>query len=314
MSEENKPEENKSPDTPLKKETMKVTLKADSGNIPKQTMQVPLKEETVKVTLKEDEEKQPVPKNTLQVPLKKETVRVSLKAGDVDDGQRDKQTHSVPLKKETVRVSLKADPSKTPEGISKNTIQVPLKKETVRVTLKASDATGPQAVSAPLAPAKPTVAAPQPLSSSAPPDTTSIQSAQAPPAPRPVIAPTGPPTAGPPTAGPPTSGPPTAGPAPTVKLSTPGTPAAGGGLPKATVKLSSPTEPLGARPPAAAPQVAMASTSSTSSGGGQIVNILAVASGIAAIVLLAFQLMTATEWLKYDEAGNEIDVQWTKIF
>lgn len=181
---------------------------------------------------------------------------------------------------------------------SKQTSSIPLKKETVRVTLKASDAP-PAAPGAPVAP-KP----PMPTGISAPP----APSVAAPrPAPAPTIAlrPAGAPTA--------------PAPAPTIRLNTPvgaGAPtvalktapfgAPGGqtvSLPKATVQLQPPTQPLGTSGPSLT-QAATIRTSDDeeeSAGVSTISNILSILGFLGAAAVVVLQSMTVSLWEGWDK-------------
>lgn len=215
------------------------------------------------------------------------------------------------------------------EQPSKQTSSVPLKKETVRVTLKAADApAAPKPASAPPAPAapKPTVAgappapsAPKPPSAGAPP---------APSAPKPPSAvggapkPTAPAPAPAPTIQLKTAGAPGApgAPAPTIKLSTPGAAAAPGSptvsLPKATVQLQPPTQPLGATAPAAS-QAGTIQISKADSDEEEpvLIKALSVVGFLAAAAVIALQLMTANLWLTGPDAnGNPQEADWSKLF
>jgi hypothetical protein len=189
---------------------------------------------------------------------------------------------------------------------SKQTSSIPLKKETVRVTLKASDAP-PAAPGAPVAPKPPTpsISAPPAPSIAAP----TVGGAPRPsaPAPAPTIAlrPAGAPSA--------------PAPAPTIRLNTapgPGAPtvalktaplgAPAGqtvSLPKATVQLQPPTQPLGT----AGPSLTQAATIRTSddeeesAGASTIANILSVLGFIGAAAVVAVQCMTVNLWDGWDK-------------
>lgn len=165
---------------------------------------------------------------------------------------------------------------------SKQTSSVPLKKETVRVTLKAADAP-PSVPSAtvPLAPPPaPPVRPPVPGAPSAPPPAPTTPAPSAP------IRPT-------------------AAPAPTIRLASAGQTSAlrpgGGGptptLPKATVQLQPPTQPLGAVFP---PQVSLAKAEDLEEEEEPHALLMKVLSGVgfaAALVVLVLQLMMANTWI-----------------
>ena len=215
---------------------------------------------------------------------------------------------------------------------SKQTSSVPLKKETVRVTLKAADAPKASPTGAPPAPAapKPTVGPPKPPTPTAPKPPTATAPVSVPkapdapgkaPAPAPTIqlktAPGGKPgapapmptiklnTGGGATA--PPSGPPTAG----------GTPSPGAtvALPKATVQLNPPTQPLGTQAPAASQMATMkVSEDDSESGGDGISNILSILGFLGAAAVIAIQLMTAAVWLGTDSDGEKQPIEWGNLF
>lgn len=188
------------------------------------------------------------------------------------------------------------DPSQTP---SKQTSSVPLKKETVRVTLKAADA--PPAAPVASVPGAPAVKPPTP-----PPAPPVASSAPRPPAPAPTIAlkPAGAPTA--------------PAPAPTIKLATSSAPVGaptialktatqplGGGapsLPKATVQLQAPTQPLS---PTSGSVSQMATfemgDDEEESGVGGFVKFLSIVGFIAACVLFYFQFDIAKTWIDAED-------------
>ena len=208
---------------------------------------------------------------------------------------------------------------------SKQTSSVPLKKETVRVTLKAADA--PPAVpsaTVPLAPpARPPVRPPVvggPPTPTAPAPTIPLRTVGKPGmAPAPTIrlasaAPTAP-TA--PTAGARTQ--PGKLPERTIRLASAAPTAAlrPGGitptLPKATVQLQPPTQPLGT----AFPSSSQAATFKVEEeeeveANAGVVNILASVGMAAALVVLALQLLQAKVWIGVED--NPKVNQWTQLF
>lgn len=224
-----------------------------------------------------------------------------------------------------------------PPAPSKQTSSVPLKKETVRVTLKAADA--PPAVPSATVPMAPPVRPPVP--GGAPPvPTAPAMSPPRPSAPAPAptipLRPAGAPT--PTAAGPaPTiplrpAGAPTApAPAPTIRLATagspispggttaplrpPGAPTVGGapGLPKATVQLQAPTQPLGTSFPSTPSQAAtlqLDEEEEEDAGSG----LLKVLSGIglaAALVVLGSQLYVANIWINAPD--NQTPGDWSQL-
>lgn len=208
---------------------------------------------------------------------------------------------------------------------SKQTSSVPLKKETVRVTLKAADAPKASPSGAPPAPAapKPTVA-PKPPTPTAPKPPTATAPISAPPAPSapgaskaPAPAPTIQlKTAPAPGAGAPTIRLNTAGSAPTA----PAAPAAASpgptvALPKATVQLNPPTQPLGsAGVPASQMATMRVSDQESSTGNEGIVNVLSILGFIGAAAVITIQLMTSAVWLGTDSDGQPQPVEWGRLF
>lgn len=186
-----------------------------------------------------------------------------------------------------------------PPAPSKQTSSVPLKKETVRVTLKAADA--PPAVPSATVPIAPPVRPPVPTAPPAP----AVGGAPRPPAPAPTI-----PLR--------SAGAPTMAPAPTIRLASAGAPAAPGkpagtptmALPKATMQLQAPTQPLGtsfSQPS----QTATVPTDDEDDEVGEnegLTTILSIVGFAAALIVLAFQLMTANVWVSSNGEG------WGQLF
>lgn len=222
---------------------------------------------------------------------------------------------------------------------SKQTSSVPLKKETVRVTLKAADAPKASPTGAPPAPAapKPTVG-PKPPTPTAPKPPTATAPVSVPAAPSAPGAPKAPapaPTIQLKTA---TGGGAKPGaPAPTIQLKTPGTattpltqpgaPAAPAGpptapgqpgqtvaLPKATVQLNPPTQPLGTQGPAASQMATMKVSEQEEEGGNGTTNVLAILGFVGAAAVIALQLMTAAIWLGTDSDGEKQPIEWGNLF
>lgn len=223
-----------------------------------------------------------------------------------------------------------SDNENQPQLPSKQTSSVPLKKETVRVTLKAADA--PPAVPSATVPMAPPVRPPVP--GGAPPAPTAPGGAPRPPAPAPTIPLR---TAGAPTApgapaptirlatstapiGPPGAAtkPPGAGPSPTIALKpagAPSLPGAGGTptLPKATVQLQAPTQPLGTSFPSAsqAATLRVEDDEEDDTANDGVVKILAGVGFAAALALLAFQLMLANTWISAEDNARTGD--WSQL-
>jgi hypothetical protein len=168
---------------------------------------------------------------------------------------------------------------------SKQTSSVPLKKETVRVTLKAADA--PAAPPAPSIASAPVVAPPVPGAPAAP---------RAPGAPTVPLRPAG-------------AAPVRPAPAPTVPLRPAGTASLPGGvaLPKATVQLAAPTQPLSTPRPTFNQGPAVEEEEVEAESG--VSTALAAGAMIAALVLLGFQLMIANTWIQQTADGS-----WANLF
>jgi len=173
-------------------------------------------------------------------------------------------------------------PSKQTSSVplTKQTSSVPLKKETVRVTLKAADA--PPAVPSATMPISPPVRPPVP---GAPP----VPTAPAPTIPlRPV-------------------GSPTAAPAPTIRLASSSATSAlrpGGGaptLPKATVQLQAPTQPLGTSFPTAQVSSLKVEDDEEEEANAGLNKILAGLGFAAAVAVLVSQGMIAKTWISVDD-------------
>lgn len=198
-------------------------------------------------------------------------------------------------------------PSKQTSSVplTKQTSSVPLKKETVRVTLKAADSPPavPSATVSMAPPVRPPVPGAPPTPTGGPPR---------PPAPAPTI-PLRP------------SGAPTVGPAPTIRLAT--SPVAGAvkpagaptvplrpvgagaptiALPKATVQLQPPTQPLGTAF-SAKPQLAtvQADEEEEEEAGEGVIKILSGVGFAAALIVLIFQLMAANTWISVEDNPNK---------
>jgi len=207
-----------------------------------------------------------------------------------------------------------------PPAPSKQTSSVPLKKETVRVTLKAADS--PPAVPSATVPL--TTAPVRPPVPGAPPTPTG--GPVRPPAPAPTIPlrPAGAPTAGPaPTirlATSPAATRPSASPtglvkppgAPTVPLKAPGTGAPTIALPKATVQLQAPTQPLGTNFSTKPQAATFRSDDDEEEASDGISKILSGVGFAAALAVLGFQLKTADVWIHAED--NKSPDGWMQLF
>lgn len=190
---------------------------------------------------------------------------------------------------------------------SKQTSTIPLKKETVRVTLKASDAP-PAAPGAPVAP-KP----PMPSGISAPP-APSVAAPTVGGAPRPTA-----PAPAPTIALRPAGAPGAPAPAPTIRLNTapgPGAPTVAlktaplgapigqtVSLPKATVQLQPPTQPLGTAGPSLTQSATIRTADDEEEGAGSstIAGVLSILGFLGAAAVLVLQSMTVNLWDGWDK-------------
>ncbi|MEX1114624.1 MAG: hypothetical protein WEB53_05210 [Akkermansiaceae bacterium] len=111
-------------------------------------------------------------------------------------------------------------------------------------------------------------------------------------------------------------------PAPTIRLATsaapttPGARAAGGApsvaLPKATVQLQPPTQPLGSSfPPSQVGTMVSSDEDEDEDGNEGIINILSIVGFVAALLVLAFQLMTANVWINVED--NPRAGEWSQL-
>lgn len=81
-------------------------------------------------------------------------------------------------------------------------------------------------------------------------------------------------------------------------------------LPKATVQLQAPTQPLGTKfPPSQAPT--LATDDEEEEEGQGLANILSGIGLAAAVIVLVFQLMTAGTWI--NAGDNDKKGDWTQI-
>jgi hypothetical protein len=187
-----------------------------------------------------------------------------------------------------------------PPAPSKQTSSVPLKKETVRITLKAADA--PPAVPSATVPMAPPVRPPVPT---APPTPTGGPPRPSAPAPTIPLR-----TAGAPA--------PTLAPAPTIRLATTAVPAARPGgaaptiaLPKATVQLQAPTQPLGTSSSSPSKMMAAQAEDEEESDNDGLSNILSGVGFAAALIVLVLQLMTASVWVNAPDSQTPGD--WMQL-
>lgn len=190
-----------------------------------------------------------------------------------------------------------------PPAPSKQTSSVPLKKETVRVTLKAADA--PPAVPSATVPMAPPVRPPVP---GAPPTPTG--GPPRPPAPAPTI-----PLR--------TAGAPAMSPAPTIRLASAAPTGAikppGGApptiaLPKATVQLQAPTQPLGTSFSSPS-QMSTLQADDDDDDGEENEGLAKILSGVAlfaAVIVLFFQVNTASNWISAEDSQTKGD--WMQLF
>ncbi len=84
-------------------------------------------------------------------------------------------------------------------------------------------------------------------------------------------------------------------------------------LPKATVPLQAPTQPLGTSfsSPTGVATLSMDDDDDDGEENEGLLNILSIVGFVAAIIVLSFQLMTASTWIKAPDSENPGD--WTKL-
>jgi hypothetical protein len=84
-------------------------------------------------------------------------------------------------------------------------------------------------------------------------------------------------------------------------------------LPKATVPLQAPTQPLGTSfsNPTGAATLAMDDDEDDGEENEGLLKALSIVGFVAAVVVLSFQLMTAGAWIKAPDSENPGD--WTKL-
>jgi hypothetical protein len=83
-------------------------------------------------------------------------------------------------------------------------------------------------------------------------------------------------------------------------------------LPKATVQLQPPTQPLGTSfPPSQMGTMVSADDDDDEGGNEGIINILSIVGFVAALVVLAFQLMTASVWISVED--NPRAGEWSQL-
>ncbi|MEI6176877.1 MAG: hypothetical protein WCS43_08300 [Verrucomicrobiota bacterium] len=270
-------------------------------------------------------------KQTSSVPLKKETIRVTL--SDSVPIAASKQTSSVPLKKETIRVTLKA--ADAPPAVPSATVSLA---PPARPPMPSGAPPTPTALAT--APPRPTTPAPTiPLRATptTPAPTIPLRTAGATPTtPAPTIplrtagatpttpAPTIPlRTSGAPTSPSPvptirlatTKGPVTPGPTPTSPLVAPGQATVGGAptLPKATVQLQAPTQPLGSSfPTGGSSATFQIEEEEEQEAHATLYKVLSGVGFAAALVVLVFQLMIAKTWIEV--ADNPKVGDWMQLF
>lgn len=196
---------------------------------------------------------------------------------------------------------------KQPQAPSKQTSSVPLKKETVRVTLKAADAPPASPGAPPVRPPTPTEPPPPPVASAPP-----VAGAPRPFAPAPTIAlkPAGASTV--PAPAPtirlaPTAAATPAGGARTIALKTATQPVGGSpspSLPKATVQLQAPTQPLSAATVSASQMATLKmDDEEEEEGGGGLLKALSVLGFLAACVVLYFQYEISNTWINAEDSN-----------
>ena len=84
-------------------------------------------------------------------------------------------------------------------------------------------------------------------------------------------------------------------------------------LPKATVQLQAPTQPLGTSisAPSQLGTLQSADDDDDEEGNEGIINILSIVGFVAALVVLAFQLMTANTWISAEDSQRK--GEWSQL-
>jgi len=84
-------------------------------------------------------------------------------------------------------------------------------------------------------------------------------------------------------------------------------------LPKATVQLQPPTQPLGPAllPPQRGTLTTAADEEEDESGEDGIINVLSIVGFVAALLVLTFQLMTANVWISVED--NPRVGEWSQL-
>lgn len=250
------------------------------------------------------ENEYPAPsKQTSSVPLKKETVRVTLKAADSPPAVPSATVPIAPPVRPPVPVSAVAAPAPTPTAPAIPGPPKPTSAPAPTIPLKTA---GPPIVAG--AP-KPTVSAPAPT---IPLKTAGAPTAPGAPRPAPTIplktAPGAPGTAG--------------APAPTIKLATKTVPLTPGAstptLPKATVQLSPPTQPITPSGPSISPTQAPTlkiedDGDEENSAAESAAKILSGVCFAAAVALLVFQLMISKLWIEVQDNYNPSPGDWGQL-
>lgn len=84
-------------------------------------------------------------------------------------------------------------------------------------------------------------------------------------------------------------------------------------LPKATVQLQAPTQPLGTSFSQTAPVSSVDEDEETEGGGEGIANILSIIGFVAALVVLVFQFSAAGVWVNAPDNPN-VGEGWMQLF
>ena len=101
------------------------------------------------------------------------------------------------------------------------------------------------------------------------------------------------------------------GPAPTIALKTAGGSPA---LPKATVQLTAPTQPVASSSPSQMATLPV-DDDEDDSAGSPLVNGLSIVGFVAALALLAFQIMIANVWISKDDPTTQDRAgEWARLF
>jgi hypothetical protein len=84
-------------------------------------------------------------------------------------------------------------------------------------------------------------------------------------------------------------------------------------LPKATVQLQAPTQPLGTAGPAASQLATLQMDDEEEESGGGVASALAIVGFIAALAVLTLQLLTANVWISAPDLEGDAKGDWARL-